>query len=459
MIQGNLDQLHLGDLLQWFQMGALSGRLTLIERHHRRHLDFLDGQIVYVSSTVPEERLASWLATEGVLPLSTLRHLLAVSLLRRTLFTNLLIERGGFSPDHLRRSLTRLAETITSRVLIAQDVRFVLDPSYPVRQLLGLTLHVQPNSLVMEAARRTDETGTSPAITHDAPLPLDDQGFEEFFWQLIREGITGDDRVDGEEVASLQQQVRDIVRTLTEWLVSGSGLVPLPPGQLARVANLTRGNSGIDLLGLPHATWNQMVLACSIRSPHLQRPATFQDLLDQASKPDLWREMTDSTTWRRPQAARIDEITENAAAEWIRTAEAAAPHIGVMADMARLAVHLVVVPTDLVLWVLTTLPIPHRRLRSTLLRELPSRLGRGLAQLSDFPEQFRQLFDQQRVSPLGTCLDLGRQVLTTSHLWPTTVPDDESRLLNVAAPATLIRAAAAARQVSTRGTADSAAAV
>ena len=448
MIQGTLDRLHLGDLLQWFQMGSLSGRLTLLEGQQRRHLDFLDGKIVYASSTVPEERLASWLATEGILPLSTLHRLLAVSLLRRTLFTNLLIERGGFSPEHLRNSLTRLAETITSRVLTAADVRFVLDPSYPVRQLLGLTLHVQPNSLVMEAARRSDEHGPDAAEERDLTLPTDDEGFESFFWQLIRDGVSADERVDGEQVARLQQQVRDIVGTLSDWVTSGSGLVPVPANQATRIAEWTRHDRGVDLVGLPHATWNQMVLACAIRSPHLQHPETLVDLLEQSSSLDLWPEMSDSSAWRRPTAGRIDEVTERAAVEWCRTAEAAASHLGVPLETVRLAVNLIVVPTDLVLWVLATLPIPHHRLRNTLLRVLPPRLGLGLAQLSDFPDQFRRLFELHSVTPLGTCLELGRQAIPSARVWPATVPDSESQLQAVATPATLIRAAAAVREAS-----------
>jgi hypothetical protein len=458
MIQGTLDRLHLGDLLQWFQMGSLSGRLTLIEGHQRRHLDFLDGKIVYASSTVPEERLASWLATEGLLPLSTLHRLLAVSLLRRTLFTNLLIERGGFSPEHLRNSLTRLAETITSRVLTAADVRFVLDPSYPVRQLLGLTLHVQPNSLVMEAARRSDEYGSGTGESRDLTLPTDDEDFESFFWQLIREGVPADERVDGEQVARLQQQVRDIVGTLSDWVTSGSGLVPMPASQAARVAEYTTSHHHLDLIGLPHATWNQMVLACAIRSPHLQRPETLADLLEQSAALDLWPEMSASSAWRRPTAGRIDEVTEAASVEWCRVAEVAGSHLGVPAEMVRLAVNLIVVPTDLVLWVLATLPIPHQRLRNTLLRVLPPRLGLGLAQLSDFPDQFRRLFDLHSVTPLGTCLELGRQVISSARVWPATVPDSEDQLRAVATSATLTKAAAAVRDATAVGSDSTAAA-
>jgi hypothetical protein len=446
MIQGSLDRLHLGDLLQWFQMGNLSGRLTLIDHHHKRHFDFLNGEIVYASSTVPEERLASWLATEGVLPVSLLRRLLGVSLLRRTLFTGLLIEKGGFSPNHLRRSLTRLAETITSRILVSSKVEFVLDPSYPVRQLLGMTLNVDPNSLMMNAARRSDEYAGLGWSVPDAVLPLAGDAFDSFFWQLIREGIPDEERVDGEEVTRLQQQLRDIMGTLSEWLVNGPGLVPLPPAQSTRISEGPMAAARADLSGLSHVVWNQMVLACSIRTPHLQHPETLADLLQMAEELDLWQDMAAEELWRRPHTGRIDDLTESAVSSWTRTARAAAAQLGVADDTVRLAVPLVVVPTDLVLWVLSTLPIPHRQLRKALLRELPRRIGLGLTHQADFPELFRQLFDRATVNALGTCLHLAREVLPSSQLWPQTVPEDHSLLLSVASPATLTRAALAAER-------------
>jgi hypothetical protein len=447
MIQGSLDRLHLGDLLQWFQMGSLSGRLTLIDQHHKRHLDFLDGEIVYASSTVPEERLASWLATEGVLPFSLLRRLLGISLLRRTLCTALLVDKGGFSPDHLRRSLTRLAETITSRILGSSNVEFVFDPSYPVRQLLGMTISVDPNSLIMNAARRNDEFVDGSWSVPDAVLPLAGEAFDSFFWQLIREGIPDEERVDGEEVARLQLLLRNIMGTLSEWLVSGPGLVPLPPAQAAKIQERNQVGEPADLAGLPHAVWNQMVLACSIHSPHLQHPEALGELLQLAVELDLWDDMTASELWRRPQTGRIDELTERAVTNWTRAARAAAIHIGVPEDTVRLAIPLAVVPTDLVMWVLSTLPVPHRRLRTALLRELPRRIGLGLTHRADFPEPFRRLFDRAAVSPLGTCLHLAREVLPSAQVWPETVPEDESLLLSVASPATLTRAAVAAAQV------------
>lgn len=445
MIQGSLDRLHLGDLLQWLQLGRLSGRLTLIGASSKRHLDFLDGQVVYASSTVPSERLGSWLAHEGLLPVSQLRQLLAVSLLRRTLFTGLLVDKGGFSPEHLRTSLTRLAETITSRIMAADDVRFVLDPDYPVRQLLGLTLHVDPNSLVLEAARRSDENGRELAADEAFPTDFYGEAFETFFWELIREGISDDDRVDGEEMVRIQHLIRDILGVLADWLATSPGLVPVPARQAAAVSNQLQVMGRVALDGLPHAAWNQMVLACSIREPGVSPPETLKELAVSAADLDLWSEMLGDSKWQRPEATRIDDLVENAAATWSETATAAASHIGVPADTVRLAVNLVTVPTDLVLWVLSTLPVSHRRLKYTLVRELPRRLGKSLAHMADFPPAFRQLFDGSAVTHLGACLHLGRGVLPTSHVWPATMPGDERLLADTISRGILAKALEAVR--------------
>ena len=66
MIRGSLDRLHFGDLLQWFQMGSVSGRLTLMDTRGRRRLDFRNGRFCYASSTIPEERLATWFAKRSL---------------------------------------------------------------------------------------------------------------------------------------------------------------------------------------------------------------------------------------------------------------------------------------------------------------------------------------------------------------------------------------------------------
>ena len=448
VIQGNLDRLHFGDLLQWLQMGGLSGRLTVHDPQGERRLDFLDGRVVYASSTVPDERFASWLARRSLVPAQKLRRLLAIALLRRSLFSDLLITEGVMAPHELQKSLTDLAETITSRILYSPQARFEFDPAYPIHDLLGLCLDVEPRHLLMEAARRSDEDRRPTRDEELLGLPLTGEAFESFFWELAREGIVEEDPVDGEQMSALHNLLRDIVGTLAQWLASSPGLVPLPPGQIESIALDMADERPVGIFGLPHATWNQMVLGCSVRSYEQHRPRTLIQLEETASAFDLWMEMTGTEFWRRPQAEKLDDLTRRVVVAWSRAAAAAAPHLGIDPATTSLAAHLVAVPTDLVLWVLSTLPVPHLGMRQALLNRLPRRVGSTLARLADFPESIRDLFDPQTPTPLGVCLHLGRERLPSATLWPATVPDEDERLLEIATPGALAMASDAVREVS-----------
>ena len=105
-------------------------------------------------------------------------------------------------------------------------------------------------------------------------------------------------------------------------------------------------------------------------------------------------------------------------------------------------------PTDLVLWVFSTLPVPHLGMRQALLNRLPRRVGSTLARLADFPESIRDLFNPQTPTPLGVCLHLGRERLPSATLWPATVPHEDERLLEIATPGALAMASDAVREVS-----------
>ena len=446
MIKGSLDRLHFGDLLQWLQLGGISGRLVFFDDLGERRLDFLDGRVVYISSTVPDERLATFLARRNLVPADKLRELLAVAMLRQTLFTDLLITRSGVAPDVLQWNLVDLAEAITSRILFAPRARFELDPAYPVRELLGLSLDLEPRHLLLEAARRTDETPQSTGKEERHDLPFTGEAFESFFWDLAREGFSGEEPVDGEGMSALHDLVRDIVGTLAQWLALSPGLVPLPSGQSEGIAHDLGLERNIGLFGLPHTTWNQMVLACSLRSSERHRPIRLSQLEGYAADLDLWEEMTGSEFWRRPHADKLDRLTRRVTVSWSRTAAAAAVPLGVYPETASLAAHLVTVPTDLVLWVLTTLPVPHLHLRQALLRQLPRRVGSSLARLADFPAAIRYLFDPQTPTPLGVCLHLSREHLPSASAWPHTLPRDDDSLLEIASHAALAIAAEAVRE-------------
>jgi hypothetical protein len=447
MIEGNLDRLHFGDLLQWFQMGGVSGRLILKDTRGERRLDFIDGRVCYASSTIPNERLATWLTKRSLIPVGELRRILATSMLRRALFTDLLIAEGRVSPEDLQASLTDLAEAITSRILISPEVSFEFVPNHPVLDILGLSLNVEPSHLLMEAARRSDEAEPGQEDRRSYELAFTGEAFEDLFWTMIRDGVSAEDAIGGDEMSRLHDLVRDIVSTIAQWLSSSPGLVPLPAGQIDGLIAPKENVTPFYLPGRPHAVWNQMVLACTVRNQSHPGPLTLGDLETIATDLDLWDEMVGSGFLRRPEAPKLDRLIRHVVATWSQTAAAAAPHLDVTPETASLAVHLVTVPTDLVLWVLTTFPVPHQRLRKTLLEHLSRRVGSRLAHLADFPSEIRRVLDPRSPTKLGACLQLGRECLPTAATWPPTIPGDSETMLEVASAAALALAADAAREV------------
>jgi hypothetical protein len=445
MIRGNLDRLHLGDLLHWLELGGQTGRLTLTDQVGERRLDFLHGRIVYVSSTVPEERLATWLARDGLLPAASVRRLLAAAMLRHELFTDQLLEEGAITESSLGASLTVLAELMMSRILDAPELRFELDPGHPIRDPSGLYLSLTPSRLLLDSARRVDESRRPRTSSPSPVLPLDEDAVEGFFWQLVQQGIPSDDPVDGDQLNALHDIIRNVMASLAQWLASSTGLVPQPAdhGEVMAAALETTGS--VRLFGLPHATWNLMVLACSIRSADLPPPGGLDEVDAFAASLDLWPEVTTAKKWQRGRAGTLDRLTRRVAIVWSRGAAAAARVLGVEPSAAELASHLITVPTDLVLWVLAALPVPHHGIRRALLAELPKRIGGGLGHLADFPTDLRRVLDGGEATRLGVCLHVSRSLVPSAAAWPMTVPDEES-VLAFATPKDLQRAATEARK-------------
>jgi hypothetical protein len=447
MIRGNLDRLHLGDLLHWLELGGQTGRLTLSDQVGERRLDFLHGRIVYVSSTVPEERLATWLAHDGLLPPDKVRRLLAAAMLRHQFLTDVLLDERAVSKTDLGASLTVLAELMMNRILDASELRFALDPSHPIPDPSGLYLSLTPSRLLLDSARRKDENNDLGSATSSLGLPLDEESVEGFFWQLVHAGIASDDPVDGDQLTVLHDVIRKVMASLAQWLASSTGLVPQPGDQGEAMAAALKTTGEARLFGLPHAVWNMMVLACSIRSDELSAPRGISGLNRFAASLDLWPEITSAEQLRRASAGALDRLTRRVSVVWARGAEAAAEVIGVEPETAELAAHLLTVPTDLVLWVLATLPVPHHGIRRALLTELPRRIGSGLGQLADFPPELRRLLEGNSLTEVGICLHVSRQFVPSAAAWPVTIPDDETTLFELVPPERLQRAAAAAQEV------------
>jgi hypothetical protein len=428
VITGRLDRLHLGDLMQWLTMGSLSGRLSLRDRAHERHVDFVEGRVVYASSTAPRERLATWLVESGLLEPDQGRRFLARSLLDRRLFTDVLIDEG-VPAEAIHRLLRQLAATIVSRSLTHPELDFRFDEAYPVKDLLNVSLNIEPNSLLMEAARRLDEVPDDYADRDPAVLPFEGAAFEELFWDLIASSVPDSEPLGGSALAGIAETIRRVIRTLAHWLDSSPGLVPLPETQAESILDSAASSETVILEGRPQATWNQMVFAASVHGADIAVPETLSGLERAGADLGLWNAMASDDAWRRQAVQRLDDHTSAAARAWSRAAAAASPALGADPDTVRLAAHLVVVPTDLVLWALSSLSVEHRGLRAALLHQLPRRLGTGLARRAGFPESLATLFADQTPSPLGTALMVARDALPGGAVWLPTATEDPTELL------------------------------
>lgn len=438
MISGHLDRLHLGDLMQWLQMGGLSGRLTLSGSGGERRLDFLEGRVVFASSTRPDERLGMWLSREDAAPLEDLRRSLARSLVERRLFTDILLEDGIVAPPELRSSVTLLAEVLVRRALAVERARFQFDPSYPVLDLLALNLDLDPNALLMEAARQRDELRDPEPGGLEPAIPVAGEALERLVWELLRDGVPAHQPVDGLQLEEIHEQLRRLVQTLGNWLAASPGLVPIPREECTTPPE--------GLVGRAHATWNAMVLATSVQSKGSPQPLRMSDLEALDLELGLSSMMAANESWWRPHNSRLDGLTRSVVAAWSRASAEAAPILGVDPATAVAAVHLVVVPTDLVLWMLTTVPVAHEGVRHGLLRSLPRRLGAGLAQQVNFPTPFAELLTSPPATALAACLHVGREVLPSAPVWLDTLPGGLDALDGAISHDLIVAASTAAHQ-------------
>ncbi|NOZ93205.1 MAG: DUF4388 domain-containing protein [Acidobacteria bacterium] len=443
MIRGTLDKLHLGDLLQWLKMGSMTGRLTLSGNGCERRFDFIRGRIVFVSSMVPSERLASFMAAARTLPLDTIRSCLATSLFQHRALTRVLLEDTSLRQEDLLKVIESLATLITARLLLSPAKEFVFDSDFPVRDLLGQDLALDPNRLLLEAARRTDESPEEDYFVVDSHLPITGEAFDNFFWELVGPSFTRQDPVSGEELLRLRHLIHDVVGTLSQWANTSFGLVPVPAAQVSSILSAVEHGETIDAEGFPQAIWDRTVIASGIRTSDPVATTAFHELHCDTSFHDLCKQLARATLWHRPDTPRLDQLSSATAARWARRAAAAASHLGVEPDQARLAAHLLVVPTDLVLWIMTTVSIPHAALRHTLLQRLPRRLGAILAMRAALPPHLQQLFQAQVPTLIGACLHLARATLPNANLWLDPLTGEDELLLEVASAQELATAARA----------------
>src|SRR6476661_7382592 len=191
--RGRLEVFGLADLLQWMELNRRSGRLTVTRGHDRRTLDWKEGEIVYVSGSLPRHRLGVHLLRSGALPAATLYELLARNMTTQENLTRLILEMGHDTLDGLSLRVEDLARKLLFEIFEWREANFEYDPTYRVQPILRIGLTLRGQALAFQGVKQLDDTHRlsrrERRETWEAAdawvLPFLPDGIEEHLWDAL----------------------------------------------------------------------------------------------------------------------------------------------------------------------------------------------------------------------------------------------------------------------------------
>lgn len=285
-LQGELSTFGFADLLQWMELNRRSGRLTVVRGNDRRVVDWKEGEIVYVSGSLPRDRLAAFLHRGKALSAATLHGLLARNFTTDTNLTRLILEGGHDTLPQLSRRVEELARRLLFEVFEWPDGRFEYDPESHVERILRIRLKLPAQALAFQAVKALDEARRrrkSPERAGGADSPDGAADSDPQFWDLVeRAGLS----LDPKEGRRREEDHREFTQRLRDRLARFNTLRPVHEDTAALLKKLaTRDRlepaavapiAAID----PSLTLDLLVLANSLVVERRNSVLTAQDALE-----------------------------------------------------------------------------------------------------------------------------------------------------------------------------------
>ena len=192
-LRGRLDVFTFADLLQWMELNRRSGRLTISRSADRRSLDWRDGEIIYVSGSLPRHRLGIHLLRNGALGAPTLYELLAKSFTGGGNLSRLILDGGHDTHDGLSLRVEDLARRLLFEMFDWREARFEYDADYEVERILRIGLSMRGQALALQGAKNSDDrqrhTPQRRRSDQADPreFPFGRRDVTERFWDLMEE--------------------------------------------------------------------------------------------------------------------------------------------------------------------------------------------------------------------------------------------------------------------------------
>src|SRR5215475_15578843 len=189
--RGRLEVFGLADLLQWMELNRRSGRLIVTRGHDRRTLDWKDGEIVYVSGSLPRHRLGVHLLRSGALPAATLYDLLARNFTSSVNLSRLILDGGFDSHDGLSLRVEELARRLLFEMFEWQSGHFEYDPDFQVQPILRIGLSLRGQALAFHGVKKLDDSQrrrprrTKTDEFEPWDLSFEKPEIEERFWDVL----------------------------------------------------------------------------------------------------------------------------------------------------------------------------------------------------------------------------------------------------------------------------------
>jgi len=290
--RGRLEVFGLADLLQWMELNRRSGRLTVTRGHDRRTLDWKEGEIVYVSGSLPRHRLGVHLLRSGALPAATLYELLARNMTTQENLTRLILEMNHDTLDGLSLRVEELARKLLFEIFEWREANFEYDPTYRVQPILRIGLTLRGQALAFQGVKQLDDTHRlsrkERRETWEAAdawvLPFLPDGIEEHFWEATeRMGAT----IDPLEARGHATRFREFARRMRERLIRNYLMRPVHHDTAGLLLELLKRKGPLDPAAIvpiaaldQYLTLDLLILANSLSVDRENSVGTVPDALD-----------------------------------------------------------------------------------------------------------------------------------------------------------------------------------
>src|SRR5690348_14871291 len=239
-IKGSLKEASLPDVLQLLAMGKKTGCLAVTHRSNFGYIFFEKGRICYASIVNRRDRLGDMLVKNSVISQQQLDNAIAAQAKHRDKrIGELLVEQSALTREELHQYVRRQIEEAVYFLFTWMQGTFNFEADvHPEEQ--DLLVSINPESLLLEGARRMDEWNLveKKIPSFDLVFELDQTRLQTSEVELTEEQRTVLDLVDG------QRDVQSIVEEsgLVEFEV-GKALYGLLTASFVHRVGRTRANT------------------------------------------------------------------------------------------------------------------------------------------------------------------------------------------------------------------------